>query len=277
MSSQAGSNHATDVPPITVDNARNLPTSELARALLGERLASRVIEARRYERDDDADSTIPEYVEFFTQPQLSEPVLNGICSSDVITIEYDWYTHEKLTNATPLHIARIVAGSRYKAFIRPAGDPGSAEYDKKQVAACRAMSTAADSFRAPDAGDAQWLAAINQEYSDPRSQFKFTCSDFADHSCTAARKELPKLGLAQAYDVSEVTCPKERTGDQLDLCFRLAFPYPGSVHHSDLTGTIEDIDPEWVITVHAGMRDGLAPVKIRSLQLDHVRRPIPIS
>jgi hypothetical protein len=267
---------ATGLPPFTVNDARELPIPQLAKDLLGERLGSRVIEASRHEYDGSSSST-PQYVEFFTQPELSAPVLNGICRTDVIIVEYNWFELDGAAPSTPLKIARIAAKSRFKSFPEPAGDPGSDEYDRAQTAACAAMRTAKDAFRAPSGGDAQWLAAIHREYSNPTSRFTFGCKDFADASCGKARVALGGLDLNKATDVQHIDCPKVRTGDQVDYCYRLTFPYAGETRFPEI-GDYEDVggSPEWIITVFAGMRDGMAPVQIRSLQLEHLPKPIAI-
>jgi hypothetical protein len=147
---------AAELQPLTVANARNLPTSKLATELLGERLAQRVIEAKRHEYEGSSGS-VPEFVEFFTQPELSSPVVNGICRTDVITIAYDWVDPESASSSTSLKIARIAAKTEYKSFPEPSG------------------------------GDAQWLTAIRNEYANPATRFAFSCDDFADRSCKKAR------------------------------------------------------------------------------------------
>ena len=267
---------ATALSSFTVNDARTLPTPELAKELLGERLGSRVIEATRHEYDGSS-SSIPEYVEFFTQPELSAPVLNGICRTDVIIVEYNWFELDGASSSTPLKIARIAAKSRFRAFPEPAGDPGSGEYDLVQTAACAAMRTAKDAFRAPSGGDAQWLAAIHREYSNPASRFTFSCKDFADASCTKARAALGSLDLNKANDVQHIDCPKVKTGDQVDYCYRLTFPYAEEARFPEI-GDYEDVgaSPEWIVTVFAGMRDGMAPVQIRTLQLEQLPKPIAI-
>jgi len=266
---------AADLPPLTINELRTLPTPQLARELLGERLASRVIEAKRYEYDGSAGS-IPEYVEFFTQPELPSPVINGICRTDVIIVEYDWPEHDSVSLSTPLKIARLAAKSRYKSFPEPSGEPGSEEYTRAHKAACAGMKTALDSFRAPSGGDAQWLSAIHREYSDSNSRFDFTCDDFADRTCAKARQTLRGLSLDSAKDVQLIECPRVRTGDQVDYCYRLTFYYPGEHQFPEIADYTELESPEWTITVFAGMRDGMAPVRIRSLHLVHSQKSIGI-
>jgi hypothetical protein len=266
---------AADLLPLTVKDVRALPTPQLAKELLGERLASRVIEAERREYEGSSGS-IPEYVEFFTQPELPSPVINGICRTDVIIVEYDWPEDDPASASTPLKIARVAAKSRYKSFPEPPGEPGSEEYTRAHKAACAGMKTARDSFRAPSGGDAQWLSAIHREYSDPESRFTFTCNDFADRSCAKARQALRGLRLESAKDVQLIDCPKIRTGDQVDYCYRLTFYYPGEQQFPEIGDYTELDSPEWTITVFAGMRDGMAPVRIRSLHLEHSRKSIGI-
>jgi hypothetical protein len=263
---------SADLPPFTVSDARRLPTAQLATELLGPRLASRVIEAKRYEYDGSS-GKVPEYVEFFTQPELSSPVANGICRSDVITVEYDWADHDGANSATPLKIARVSAKTQYKSFPEPPGDPGSEAYTQTQTAACAAMRTASDSFRAPSGGDAQWLAAINRAYSNPASRFAFTCDDFADRSCTKARQALLGLPLNAAKDIQRIDCPKVKTGDQVDYCYHIVFNYPEEQTFPDVGDYDEPVGAQWIVTVFAGMKDGFAPVKIRSLHVEHDRQP----
>lgn len=261
--------------PLTVNDARALPTSQLAKELLGERLASRVIEARRYEYEGTA--KIPQYVEFFTQPELPIPAINGICRTDVITVEYNWSEQESADASTPLKIARVAAKSRYLAFEEPRGEPGSEAYSRAHVAACASMKSISDSFRAPSGGDAQWLTAIRAEYLNPASTLNFSCKDFADRSCAKAREALRGLTLNLANVAERIDCPKVKTGDQVNYCYRLTFPYASTERHPDV-GDYADFenDPEWILTVFAGMRDGMAAIKIRSLRLAHLPRSIGI-
>jgi hypothetical protein len=276
--SEAGTGRVS--APLTVGEARNLPTPELAKRLLGEQLGSKVIEAVRQE-NDFSEATIPGYVEFYTQPVLTDPRINRICRTDVITIEYDLTGTQvgPVGASTPLTIGHVEAVPRYKSFPMPAGSPGSAENEAAQAAACARMKTAVDAFRAPSAGDAQWLDAIEREYRSGSRGFAFTCDDFADHSCSRARGELSQLRLERAGEVRSVDCLlKRRTGDQLDLCFRLSFPRGGKrcSDRQDLRD-FECADVEWVLTVSAGMKTGSSPVRILSLNLEHVPAPFAIS
>ena len=260
----AGS-HAQPSPvpqEINVNDARSLPAPQLARALLGERLGSRVIEAVRHEYES-SNGSAPLAVDFYTQPELPWPRINRICRTDVITVEYDWFDMDGPAPSTPIHIFHVEATSRYKAFPMPPGEPGSPENDRAQQAACANFRTALDAFRAPSTGDAQWLAAIEEEYlqATPRRRFNFTCRDYADVTCAGARQALTQLALNRASEVALVDCPGP-SPDQINYCYRLVFPYR------------DKDDPEWAMTVVAGMRDGMAPVKIRSLRLDHLAPPI---
>jgi hypothetical protein len=276
----------------TIGKAQTLPTRELAKELLGQQIASKVIEAVRHEYDT-SEQVLPEYVEFYTQPELTDPRINGICRTDVITVEYDWADLDRSSltdsgNASPptstvnastlLKIAHIQAVPRYKSFPIPPGEPGTPANDRAQAAACAHMTTAVDAFHAVTAGDAQWLAAIQREYTGSAQHFGFTCSDFADRSCVQARRALRQLKLGPKTKVESVDCPKKKTGDQIDLCYSLTFPYPGADEYSDRQdyggGGFEHYDPEWVLTVFAGMHDGMGPVKIRTLNMEHVRKPI---
>lgn len=278
--------------PFTVGKAQTLPPLELAKEVLGEQVASKVIEAVRHEYDT-SEQVLPEYVEFYTQPELTDPRINGICRTDVITVEYDWASLDTssltdsgnapqpkstVNGSTPLKIAHIQAVGRYKSFPMPPGEPGTPENDRAQSAACALMTTAVDAFHAPTAGDGQWLAAIEGEYTSPAERFAFTCSDFADNSCVEARRRLQQLKLGPKTKINSVDCPNKKTGDQIDLCYSLTFPYPGADEYSDRQdyggGGFERYDPEWVLSVFAGMHTGMAPVEIRTLHMEHVRKPI---
>lgn len=264
---------APAVPPVTVADLRSLPTPELAAELLGQRMGSRVIEAKRYEYAGPSGS-VPQYVEFFTQPELSMPVINGICRTDVITVEYNWFDHEAVNDSTSLKIARVAAKSKYKSFADITGDPSFDEQNRAQYAACANMKTALNAFRAPSAGDAQWLAAIHREYSTSAGRFKFSCKDFADRSCASAREVLRSLALDEAENVERIDCPKTSTPDQVSYCYRLTYAYPEPSRFPEIGDYTDVAGPEWILTVFAGMRDGAAPVKIRSLHLEHVPPPL---
>lgn len=140
----------------TVGSVQTLPTHELAKELLGEQIASKVIEAVRHQYDT-SEQVLPDYVEFYTQPELTDPRLNGICRTDVITVEYNWAELDRtsLTDSddaqppkstvnasTPLKIAHVQAGGRYKSFPEPPSEPGTPENDREQAAACAQMTTA---------------------------------------------------------------------------------------------------------------------------------------
>jgi hypothetical protein len=224
---------------------------------------------------------------------LTDPRINGICRTDVITIEYNWGDLDQASMEEPtkpvlpsatLKIAHMEAIPRYKDFPLPPGEPGTAENDKAQAAQCAKMATAMDAFRAPSAGDAQWLSAIEKSYLDAKAKFNFTCDDFADHSCVKAREALMHLPLRLASKVDLQDCPKVKTGDQVDYCYRLTFPYPesasggfGGTPYADILDNPMTYDREWVLTVSAGMRTGSSPVVIRSLHLEHVPKPVPIA
>jgi hypothetical protein len=138
------------------------------------------------------------------------------------------------------------------------------------------MKTASDAFRAPTGGDAQWLTAIHDEYANPASRFAFSCDDFADASCKKARETLRALQLNAAKKIQLVDCPKIKTGDQIDLCYRIVFNYPAEHRFPDISDYGEPSQPEWIISVFAGMSDGMAPVKIRSLHIEHDRQSFGI-
>lgn len=254
-------------PSLTVSEARSLDTEQLASRLLGPTLGPRVIEAKRHEYDSSI--SIPEYVEFFTRPTNSMPNINGICRTDLIVIEYDWFNRDTVSPTTPLAVSRVSARNLYIAFPEPAGDPGEESYQRAQEKACASMTTTADAFRAPTGGDAQWLAAIYREYSGA-GQFRFTCDDFDDRSCKKARQILPSLTLKRAAEVNLIRCPKRKTGDQMNLCYTLTFPASEPSDSPEIPDNTQTYPGGWQLTVVAGMRDGFAPVRIRSLHLEHL-------
>jgi hypothetical protein len=276
----------------TIGDARSLPPDKLAIALLGEQLGSRVTDVKRYDYST-SDESIPQYVEFYSKPEPTDPRLNGICRTDVITIEYNWSDLDQssmeaaakaLPPSTALKIAHMEAIPRYKSFPLPPGEPGTPENEKAQAAECAKMTTVTDAFRAPSAGDAQWLAAIEKSYLDVSSKITFTCDDFADRSCVKAREALQRLPLRLSSKVETQDCPKIKTDDQVNYCYRLIFPYPdnsssgfGGSPYADIVDNPTIYDQEWVLTVWAGMRTGSSPVMIRSLRLEHVPKSIPIS
>jgi len=267
------------LPLLTVGEARTLPTAELARRLLGEALAAKVVEAVRHE-DTFSGGTVPGYVEFYTQPVQTDPRLNRICRTDVITVEYDLTEMQAgpVAASTALTIAHLEAVPRYKSFPMPPGAPGTPRNDAAQAAACAAMKKAADAFHAPSAGDAQWLDAVAREYRRTGTEFPFTCEDFADRSCKRARDALPQLRLEKAIAVRTVDCAfKTKTGDFLDECYRLDFLWPGKPcpDRQDLKD-FECRAVEWVLTVSAGIKDGDSPVRIRSIHLEHQPEPFAV-
>lgn len=253
---------SAQTPELTVNAARTLPVPELARALLGERLGSRVIEAVRHEYGSSP--SVPRAVDFFTQPVAPWPRLNRICQTDVITVEYNWADLDEPAPSSPISIFHVEAASRYLAIPEPQGDPGDPEYQRAHEAACAALTHATDAFRAPDAGDAQWLAAMETEWSrtSSSSRFEFTCDDSGNVSCESTPQALSRLRLNQAAIVQRMDCPERRRGQQINFCYRLVFPYSGT----DL--------PEWGMTLVGEMQNGSAPVEIRSLRLVHMARPI---
>jgi hypothetical protein len=260
---------ATAASSFTVSDARSLPTAQLAKELLGERLANRVIEVRRHEYGDDRANSVPQYAEFFTQPELSNPVVNGICRTDVIVVEYDWFEHDTGGASSPLSIARVAARSRYKSFREPAGEAGSDKHTRLQTASCAGMKTATDAFRAPSGGDAQWLAAVHAQYSGPESRFAFSCTPSGKAVCASARTLLRALALNLASDVRLIDCPAGKTADQVRYCYRLEFPYPDEQYRPDIGDYADYTNSEWIVTVDAAMRDGTAPVRIRSIHMKH--------
>ena len=108
------------------------------------------------------------------------------------------------------------------------------------------------------------------------ADFRFTCSDFADVSCRNARETLSTLRLGPSVPVAKVECPSRKTGDQLDQCYRLSFPYSDRSSYGDNQDERDgaDFDPEWIVTIFAGIKTGMAPVRIISLDMKHERRPV---
>ena len=70
------------------------------------------------------------------------------------------------------------------------------------------------------------------------------------------------LSLNRATTVVAVDCQNRRSSDQTNYCYQLTFPYADSDN------------VEWQIAVEGGMRNGMAPVEIRSLHLRHQRKPM---
>lgn len=247
---------------LTVKEARTLAPRILASRLIGPALGSRVIEAVR--REYPARGGIPREVDLYSQPEFAWPQINGICRTDVVTVEYDWFDHDNASETTPLNVVHVEAVSRYKAFPMPPGEPGSSINEEAQSEQCAKMTTAKDAFRAPSAGDAQWLAKLAQEYmrGPVGRAFPFTCDDFQDLSCKQSGMALSGLSLGRATRVVAVDCHNRRPNDQINYCYQLTFPYPDSDN------------VEWQIAVEGGMRNGMAPVEIRSLHLHHQRKPM---
>ena len=252
----------TDNCRSTVKEARTLAPRILASRLIGPALGSRVIEAVR--REYPARGGIPREVDLYSQPEFAWPQINGICRTDVVTVAYDWFDHDNASETTPLNVVHVEAVSRYKAFPMPPGEPGSSTNEEAQSEQCAKMTTAKDAFRAPSAGDAPWLAKLAQEYmrGPVGRAFPFTCDDFQDLSCKRSGMALRGLSLGRATRVVAVDCHNRRPNDQINYCYQLTFPYPDSD------------DVEWQIAVEGGMRNGMAPVEIRSLHLHHQRKPM---
>lgn len=260
----AGPAALAQTPELTVGSVRNLPVPELARQLLGERIGSRVIEAVRHEYDSSP--SVPRAVDFFTQPVAPWPRINRICQTDVITIEYNWFDIDEPQPSSSVGIFRVEATSRYLAIPEPPGDPGEAGYQRAHEATCAAMTSARDAFRAPDAGDAQWLAAMEEQWlrAGATPRFNFACRAPEPSTCEGAVPVLSRLRLNQAAIVEGIECPAMQRGEQVNYCYRLIFAYSGTGH------------PEWDMTLVGQMDNGSAPVEIRSLNLVHVARSIPI-
>lgn len=246
---------------LTVAEARSLPAEQLADKVLGPFLGQRIVEVLRFEHDGGE----PDKVEFYSQPETSWPRLNRICSIDVITVDYNLMNSAGVVDDNlPLQAKRVTAESRYKSFDDPPGRKGTEAYHAASDAACASMTTAIDAFRAPSAGDAQWLAAIEEAYlKEPQhlAHLPFTCDDFADNTCASALARLEHLELKAARTVELRDCDLPEQGWHLSRCYRLKFPYADAEY------------TEWELTVWAGIRTGSSPVEIRSLDLVHVEEP----
>jgi hypothetical protein len=246
---------------LTVGEVRSSTMRALSSRVLGPYVGSHVIEMERHEYLDNVGTTIPQEIDFYTQPTLAYPRINGICVTDVITVVFDWFEHSEVTPATALKFQHVAAKSRFLAFDKPSAEPGSSDSERLQAAACVGMTTARDAFSAPTAGDAQWLAAMERELSQsskavPRYQIK--CLDFRGSACANARVTLSDLRLRDALAIDAVKCPPLRWHDQINYCYQLAFPYAGTTN------------PEWELTLIGGVSDGLAPQKIRSITMKHL-------
>jgi hypothetical protein len=79
-----------------------------------------VIEAER--REYPREGGVPRDVDLFSRPRIAYPRVNGICQTDVVTVEYNWFDRDQVVDSTPLSITHVEAASRYKAFPIPAAN-----------------------------------------------------------------------------------------------------------------------------------------------------------
>lgn len=248
--------------PFTVKDARTLSPEDLGQQLIGSRVGRVVFAQRRYY---DSESNTPMEVDLFLAPKMPWPYIRNICSVDVVTVEYNWFDFDGAKDNDSLKVHRITATSRYLPSAVPVGD---AEVDYTAVeASCSNLTNVERAFRAPDAGDAQWLVAMHREYSGDNRKvgtFPFQCSDFDDRSCAKAKLALSALKLENSSETIEIDCEKSGSKAGVSYCYRLTFLYPDSD------------SPEWILTLTGGMSDGSAPVRIRRAKLEHIRKPIGV-
>lgn len=246
--------------PFTVKDARTLPPESLGQRLIGSRVG-RVVFAQRQEYDSGGGT--PRQVDLFLAPKMPWPYIRNICSVDVVTVEYNWFDFDGAKDSDKLKVHHIEARSRYLPTNIPVGD-GDVDYNAIE-ALCSNLTNVDRAFRAPDAGDAQWLVAMHRQYTNIDQgavAFPFECSDFGDRSCGKARLALQGLHLENSVESIRIDCEMPRSKDQVNYCYKLTFPYPNSD------------DPEWILKLYGGMSKGSAPVRIRRANLEHVRKPI---
>lgn len=244
----------------TVEDARTLSPEALGKRLIGNRVG-RVVAAHR--REYESGGKTPQEVKLFLTPKMPWPYIRNVCSVDVVTVEYNWFDFDGSRNEDSLKVHRIQAQSRFLPSEMPVGDE-PIDYEKIE-ASCAKRTDVDRAFRAPDAGDAQWLLAMHKEYSRNNGtgfSFPFECSDFEDRSCAKAAIAMRTLELENSSETIEIECEMPRGSDQVNYCYRLTFPHRDSEH------------PEWILKLDGGMSNGSAPVRIRRAVLEHVRRPI---
>lgn len=251
-----------DQTSFTVRDARTLPPKTLGERLIGSRIAP-VVAAQR--REYDSGGKTPRDVELFLAPKMPWPYIHNICSVDVIKVEYNWFDFDGAGDSDSLKVHHIEAKSRFLPSEMPVGDE---DVDYSKIAeSCSKRTDVEQAFRAPSAGDAQWLVAMQREYSRDSGKsdaFPFECSDFEDRSCRKAAGALKTLALEKSVETEKIDCEMPRSKDQVNFCYRLTFPYP----HDDR--------PEWILKLYGGMSDGSAPVRIRRAVLEHARKPIVV-
>lgn len=249
-----------DQSSFTVEDARTLSPEALGKRLIGSRVG-RVVAAQR--REYDSGGKTPQEVKLFLTPKMPWPYIRNVCSVDVVTVEYNWFDFDGARDNDSLKVHRIEAQSRFLPSEIPVGDE-SIDYGKIE-ASCAKRTDVERAFRAPDAGDAQWLMAMQRQYSRDNGKsiaFPFECSDFEDRSCAKAASAMRTLALENSVETIEIDCELPRGKDQANYCYRLTFPYRDSEH------------PEWILKLDGGMSNGSEPVRIRRAVLEHVRKPI---
>lgn len=166
----------------------------------------------------------------------------------------------------PLELQGVSLEQRFKAFQPQALDPADdyEAYIGAWETACAEFDTAADAFRAPSAGDAQWLTKIESQLRDGWAESEtsvVTCDDFADQSCAAAKEMLRGFTITTASSVVDVAC-SDNYAPHYSNCYRVQFAFPEPNSSST----------EWTVDVGASIESGVAPVTVRSV---HVERHAP--
>lgn len=248
-----------DQPSLSVRDARTLPPEVLGERLIGSRIG-RVVAAHRREYSSRGET--PREVDLFLAPRMPWPYIRNICLVDVVTVEYNWFDFDGAKENDNLEVHHVEAESRFLPSEIPVGD--DVDYSAIE-AACSKMTDVERAFRAPGAGDAQWLVAMHRQYSRDNGKsgaFPFECSDFEDRSCLKAASVMRTLALENSVETAKIDCEMPSLKDQVNYCYKLTFLYPNSD------------DPEWYLKLYGGMSDGSAPVRIRRAVLEHVRKPI---
>ena len=243
-------------PPLTVKDARTLTPEALGERLIGSRVGHVIVAQRR---EYDSGGKTPKEVDLFLAPKMPWPYIRNICSIDVVTVEYNWFDFDGAKDNDGLKVHHIEAKSRFLPTDVPAGD-SDVDYSIIE-ASCSKLTHVERAFRAPDAGDAQWLVAMQREYSSG-SAFPFECSDLDDRSCAKADNSLKALSLDKSVETTRIDCEMPRSKDQVNYCYKLTFVYPNSNNI------------EWILKLYGGMSNGSTPVRIRLAKLEHVRKPI---
>ena len=240
----------------------DLPTDRLAERLLGGFLGRRVMEATRV---FDAEGR-PWEVVFYTRPETSSA--NGICRVDVFTMRFVADFRQAPDATRPVELQSLSLEQRFKAFhpetIEPLDDYEA--YIGAWETACAEFDTAADAFRAPSAGDAQWLTKIENQlqagWADSEGSV-VTCDDLADQSCAGAKEMLRGFTIASASSVVDIAC-SDGFARHYSNCYRVQFAFPEPNSSST----------EWTVEISAAIESGVAPVTVQSVHVERHAPPI---